>query len=431
MDKAIAVLQFLMFIPVNMIILIWSTHRNLTIKKKYKAMIYIFPAAFILSEVVVYFSDISVYNAIVRTILNVVLFGYFIIFYTEKLSKKIFMISITFVILELAEVIVHITTMLMGLGIVSLDSTGIIQVIALTCYNFLALVLLSVFTMFYRKKSNIKANDDFVNFALVPFSQIFMYESIFLNYTYENFNQETVIILLLGLIISTIADIFLFKSIKSIREANKNKIKIAELEYNQKLAYSYYQNILQNIEQTMKYKHDFNNMISTVYTMISSGNIDESIKFLDEMKEKNSKEAMPVFCKNPVINSIIYDKKVLSENMNVNFKFSLDLPEELHIELTDLCSIFTNLVDNAFNSARASKNKTVELKVWCELGYLFVRTTNYPDTPNEILVSQKHSLEDTHGYGLNILNDISQKYDGCFNITYSKDKVMAVCSVRC
>lgn len=164
--------------------------------------------------------------------------------------------------------------------------------------------------------------------------------------------------------------------------------------------------------------------------MISSDNISESIRFLNEMKEKNFAAKIPVFCKNPVINSIIYDKKTLSENMLIDFRFSLDIPEKLDIELTDLCSIFTNLVDNAFNSACESKNKTVELKVWCELGYLFVRTTNYPDTVNEVSPQKIHSPDDIHGYGLHILNDISEKYDGCFNIVSADNKVMAICNVK-
>lgn len=117
--------------------------------------------------------------------------------------------------------------------------------------------------------------------------------------------------------------------------------------------------------------------------------------------------------------------------MIIDFRFSLDIPDELDIELTDLCSIFTNLIDNAFDSACKSKNKTVELNVWCELGYLFVRTINYPDTINDISPRKKHSSDDIHGYGLHILNDISEKYDGCFNIESSDDKVLAVCSAKC
>lgn len=433
MEKIISVLQLFIYIPVNMLILCGGIHGNLTVKNKSRHMIYIFLPAYIMLSLCLYFSPLSIYSVISRLFANAVLILYFIIFYSEKLSKKIFIISVMYVLNMLSDMITVIITRLPGMNKwnINVMETGIEQLILLTFYNTCFFILTLIFTKIYRKKTVGKVNNGFGDFALVPFSQIFLQESLFLNYTDKSFNYSALIPAIIGLVLSLVADLFLFRGIKSIQEANMNKIKIAELEYRQKLAYSYYSNIQQNIEQTMKYKHDFNNMISTVYTLISSDNIDESIRFLDEMKEKNSNASIPIFCKNPVINSIIYDKKILSENMNIDFNINLDIPKELNIELTDICSIFTNLIDNAFNSACASKNKTVELKVWCELGYLFVRTTNYPDMPSEILISKKHSPEDTHGYGLHILNDISEKYDGCFNITYSKNKIMAICSVRC
>lgn len=428
--EVIAVLQWFMFIPVNMSIVLWNIHRNLTIKKKFKIWGYIFPPLFLTIESIVYLLDMYLYNAVVKVILNAFIIAHFMISYQERLSKKIFIYSVTYILIALAEAITHFMCIIMDIGIIYPTDIGITQLIVLTFNNFLCFVILSLFTYIYNRKKENKHDDGYLKFALVPFSQLFLGEALFVNYNKGDIRQETIGIFAAGIIIAIIADIFLFIAIRSMREAERNKIKIAKSEYNQKLAHTYYQNIQNNIEQTMKYRHDFNNMISTVQTLINTGNQSESIDFLNEMKEKNEATQLPVYCQNPIVNSIIYDKKQLAESKLINFRVSVNITENLNIDLTDICSIFTNLIDNAFNSASESENKTVELDVWCELGYLFVRTVNYPDTIKEISHQKKHSFTDLHGYGLHILSDITEKYDGCFNIDTSENKFMAVCSLR-
>ena len=153
------------------------------------------------------------------------------------------------------------------------------------------------------------------------------------------------------------------------------------------LSESYFENITQSAQMLMKYKHDFNNMITTALHMVNSN--DESTKkqgvqLLEQIKEKNSETAIPFYCKNPVVNTILYDKSERAHTEGVDLMFDVKVPEKTDIELTDLCSIFTNLIDNGLKSARISENNRLELKAWCDMGFMFVRTRNYPDKDSDM-----------------------------------------------
>ncbi|MGN0620749.1 MAG: sensor histidine kinase [Porcipelethomonas sp.] len=174
-------------------------------------------------------------------------------------------------------------------------------------------------------------------------------------------------------------------------------------------------------------------MLTTAYSMANSGNqqiTNESIKFLDELKSKNEVLNMPVYSSNPIINAVIYDKNSTAAELNIDFEIHLDIPQDMDIALTDLCSVFSNLIDNAFKAAEKSNNKKVILTAWSDIGYLFVKTKNYSDNADDLLSKKKHSLMDEHGYGIEIMKDIAEKYDGEFNIQINGNCVNAACSMR-
>ena len=116
--------------------------------------------------------------------------------------------------------------------------------------------------------------------------------------------------------------------------------------------------------------------------------------------------------------------------MNIDFETHIEIPQNMDISLTDLCSIFSNLIDNAFKAAGKSENKKVILNAWHDIGYLFVKTKNHAENTEDSAFKKKHSIMDEHGYGIEIMKDISEKYDGEFSIKIDGDCVNSACSMR-
>lgn len=283
------------------------------------------------------------------------------------------------------------------------------------------------------------ADKSLIFFVLVILSQFFL--TLNLNNQYTNYREIFdkycfFPFYFIGVILSVVSDILLFKVLMDNCTARYNKLKLAELEYERKLSLNYYENISKNAEMIMKYKHDFNNILGTAYCLIQTDDRDskqQGMKMLDELFEKNKAASIPYYCKNPLINAIIYDKSNSAKELGIDFSAHIDIPEEIKMELTDLCSIFTNLIDNAFKSAKESKCKKVELSVRYDMEMLFVISKNYPDsTPSFEKHQRKLGKErlSAHGYGLDILNDIAQKYQGSVKIKTEAESVEVLVAVK-
>ena len=273
-----------------------------------------------------------------------------------------------------------------------------------------------------RRTRDLHLDRNAVFFFLVPISQYLLfacytvqgqrYQGMF----YKMVNRP---MMYAGILIAVVADILIFRALIDYSTARHNKLRLAELEYEQKLSQNYYDSIRKNAEQLMKYKHDFNNIVSTAYSLLSSADPEQrerGMQILGELYQKNLKNPIiPHYCANSTINAVIFDKMNAADERGVELVTDINIPENMKVELTDLCSVFANLIDNAFASAEKSKNKRVELSAHTDVGCLFVLAKNYPDEMPQMPAKKSHFKNgkfSEHGYGLDIIRGVAEKYDG-------------------
>ena len=83
----------------------------------------------------------------------------------------------------------------------------------------------------------------------------------------------------------------------------------------------------------------------------------------------------------------------------------------LNISDTDICRILVNMLDNAIEAnEKEDKNKFIDLSIKENDGFIYLSTRN-PFSGENIGSTTKENKKD-HGYGLSILNDFAQKYNG-------------------
>ena len=101
------------------------------------------------------------------------------------------------------------------------------------------------------------------------------------------------------------------------------------------------------------------------------------------------------------------------------------MPQELDISAFDWNIILGNLMDNAIEAARRSRDKFLQLKVHYQKGMLFIAIRNSFD--GELLKAQERYLstkdydrEDesqVHGLGIRNVRRIVEKYNGSMEIS--------------
>ena len=409
-------------------------HLNLTPRIKDKRLRYI-PTILINIAFLVFALILSTENNVMRICFFLVYLLYSVAAFSEKKSKTIVIASALGALSFAVDLIVELPVYLLIGKVLTPSDANWETVLVCISFGLAYMVSIIIFTR-YNKRNESVVDRTAVLFFLQPLSNMLLILAVASAFNSPDFwNPLRSTLLTLGVIVMVVSLVVLYRAMKENYRAKQSLVKLAQLEYNQKLSENYFENVTQSARMLMKYKHDFNNMISTALHMVDSD--DEAVKsegrrLLEQIKEKNSATVIPIYCKNAVVNTILYDKSERAQTEGVDLTFDVKVPEKTDIELTDLCSIFTNLIDNGLKSARISEDNRLELKAWCDMGFMFVRTRNYPDKDSD-MPENKEDFDiqniSHHGYGLSILKDIAEKYNGSFEIKRTDNTFEVLCCV--
>jgi sensor histidine kinase regulating citrate/malate metabolism len=92
----------------------------------------------------------------------------------------------------------------------------------------------------------------------------------------------------------------------------------------------------------------------------------------------------------------------------------LNLPDTLAVEPMHLCSVFSNILDNAIAACRRIQNAdkpVIRMFSIVDGDYLIIKTTNPSDRPGRNPASER-------GYGTRILSELAEQYGGGFQCHY-------------
>lgn len=229
--------------------------------------------------------------------------------------------------------------------------------------------------------------------------------------TVSGVTAQSVTVSMILLFIINIVVFFLYESL-SIAYARAAKATVAE---------HYYQNqcqLMQNaVEDTRRFHHDISNHFSIVEAFLEGRKTNEASQYLQELIQKEEKKSVLYSTSgNIVVDSIINYKLRSISDWNVTVTVDIVIPTELPIEIVDLSTILTNLLDNAVQALQKTDGKR-ELKIAMTYrkGMLFIAVKNtYPGKvhyENGEIVTTKEDTE-SHGYGLKNVESAAEKYDG-------------------
>ena len=163
-------------------------------------------------------------------------------------------------------------------------------------------------------------------------------------------------------------------------------------------------------ERNSKKMHEFKHHISTIRFMLDRNQYDEIKNYISDMHITGDYFTQ-YHTGNEIIDLVLNTKKVIMDENHINFISEISDVSNIKINSADLCSILSNLLDNSIEANIGLKDKQIEfyLKTYGNIVVInvFNRCADNIDINN--LTSQKGS---GHGWGIKIIRDISEKYDG-------------------
>jgi hypothetical protein len=205
-----------------------------------------------------------------------------------------------------------------------------------------------------------------------------------------------------------------------IRYYSRNKEKAAQ--FVQDL---YVDNIDQLFTSVKEQRHDFNNQISTIQSMVLKGEYAELQKFTNEMVGEASELNDIININSPALCALIQAKITQAMDRKIAFEYELIKMGDLSLGVlksTDLVKIISNLIDNAFDAVEMydDADRIVKLTGYVNGQQLhfsvFSKGNPIPDEQLDLLFkkgfSTKLSTGKNSGYGLFIVEKIIKKYNG-------------------
>ena len=160
--------------------------------------------------------------------------------------------------------------------------------------------------------------------------------------------------------------------------------------------------------------------LTHIQDLLSNHKYPEAAAALDSFSQTFQKERFHPYCQDNLIQAILEGKKLRAEQYHIQVSYEIFLPDKLSIEITDLCSVFFNLMDNAIEACLQSGSQRPFIRLSTEFSgeclSIYLHNTKNPEQIFKHQTTKKESYNPlpSHGFGLSIIEDICQKYDGAY-----------------
>ena len=185
----------------------------------------------------------------------------------------------------------------------------------------------------------------------------------------------------------------------------------------------YYNSVEERQKELSCIRHDFNNQLSAILLLLHQGEQEDAQRMIRHLADQIDGTCGNLYCGIPVVDAVLIEKDRESRKIGVNLRVELRMPPDIKVEPLDLCSVFTNLLDNAIRAAKDSgvEEPEVRLTAAMEGDYLFIKTVN-PAPESE-------KKKKRQGYGISILKNLAGEYKGIYQGGYKDGIYTAVVSL--
>lgn len=196
-----------------------------------------------------------------------------------------------------------------------------------------------------------------------------------------------------------------------------NKLELAQ--YANKISLKHLKDLEVENTRINKFKHDTNNHLAILNELIEVNT--PAADYLNKMQDK-FKSNLLIRSGNFYVDACINAKIRLFPE--INFDISAIVSKDINIQEDDLCSLLFNLIDNAVEATKNTKDNNVCIKITSIKQMLLIKISN-PNIGDLTFETEKGK---GHGQGMTIIKEIIKKYNGTIDYSYINNVVY--CSVQ-
>lgn len=351
---------------------------------------------------------------------------YFILAFKESISKKIFTM---FTIRLFSVIILCICSSI--LSFFPIEDFNLYKILSILLRNLIQLMFIPIINSHFKKVYKevlMFVSNKLTN--IITFYSIIIY--LFLgNYSkynvfYKN-NSNELLSNILFVFIIILSYIIIFAAISSINKNIELEYKFKIVDTQIKLQKENYRNLNQSIEDYFAFKHDTRHHLLVIKSMMDDKNYISASNYLDKFYENSMEKNVDVLCNNFTVDSILKYHKEIAINNGIDFLANVNIPENISIDNFDLAVVIGNCTENAIEACKRIDfiiPKYIKIKAEIKGSQLVIKIKNSFNgqviEEDGIIKTSKSS--EGHGIGLSNIRNITEKYNGYFNINYNDNE---------
>ena len=195
------------------------------------------------------------------------------------------------------------------------------------------------------------------------------------------------------------------------------KMQISVLDTQYDLIESQYVRAQNFYAENAKLYHDIKHHLRALERLLQNGDQSEALAYIESVQDPLQCKMIPVHTGVDIVDTVIYEVKEKAEQRNILLVVETPiLPSGLKLEDREFCVLFANLLNNALEAAK----EQIRLNIAITAGFLVIEMHNdYKEKPvvkNNHFVSEREQDSLAHGWGMKIIEQIVEKYQGELSI---------------
>lgn len=195
------------------------------------------------------------------------------------------------------------------------------------------------------------------------------------------------------------------------------KMQISVLDTQYDLIESQYVRAQNFYTENAKLYHDIKHHLRALERLLQNGDQKEALSYIESVQEPLQCKMIPVHTGVNIVDTVIYEAKEKAEQRNILLVVETPiLPSGLKLEDREFCVLCANLLNNALEASK----EQIRLNIAITAGFLVIEMKNdYKEKPvveNNHFVSEREQDSLAHGWGMKIIEQIVEKYQGELSI---------------
>lgn len=179
----------------------------------------------------------------------------------------------------------------------------------------------------------------------------------------------------------------------------------------------HYEYLIKREEETKKFRHDMRKHMRAIYDLAGQEGKDELRGYVERICGKFEMPESAVTVGNATADAVINRFAEMFSQKNIEFIVSGHLPSDCFVDAFDLCTIFSNILENAMEASEKCVEgfRRVKLQIRYDAEMIFILEENY--FAGEIqrksgLLKTSKQEKTGHGYGVQNVIDSAKNYSG-------------------